>query len=61
MKCYTCHTEMKSVDDILCETYQETVYRCPKCNSYARMDHTGGFPRRVDWRRDYKWSKEVEK
>lgn len=58
MKCFTCHTEMKSVDDMLCETYQATIYRCPKCNSYADVNHTGGYARVVMWHRDWDWGKE---
>lgn len=53
MKCFTCQSEMKNINDIVYESVRIDWYKCPKCNSIAQVElhPKGNYIEKVIWER----------
>lgn len=54
MKCYTCKSKMKCVDDINMDILRVDFFSCEKCKSVAevRYGNNGEYILTVNWMRD---------
>ena len=54
MECYTCHEQMKCVDDVNEISIRIDWFECPKCKSKADVEYgqNGKYITKVTWKRD---------